>query len=80
MVTSNGRIYCAIPIDQDSSHPMDDILKKRPNHNVQQDAKIIQFKPWDKEAKIIDRYAMVLMPILFLIVAVIYWSSYLYMG
>ena len=59
---------------------MDDILKKRPNHNVQQDAKIIQFKPWDKEAKIIDRYAMVLMPILFLIVAVIYWSSYLYMG
>ena len=80
LVESNGRIYCAIPVDHDATHPIEDILKTRPNCLVEQDATIIQYKPWDKQAKCIDKVALILMPSLFLMVATIYWSTYLHMG
>ena len=80
LVESNGRIYCAIPVDHDATHPVEDILKTRPNCLVEQEATIIQYKPWDKQAKFIDKVALILMPSLFLMVATIYWSTYLHMG
>ena len=80
LVESNGRIYCAIPVDHDATHPIEDILKPRPNYHIEQDATIIQYKPWDKQAKCIDKVALILMPSLFLIVSTMYWSTYLYMG
>ena len=80
LVESNGRIYCAIPVDHDATHPIENILKKKPNLPVQKDAKIVQYKPWDKQAKSIDRIALILMPLLFLMVSAIYWSTYLYIG
>ena len=80
LVESNGRIYCAIPVDHDATHPIENILKKKPNLPVQKDAKIVQYKPWDKQAKCIDRIALILMPLLFLMVSAIYWSTYLYIG
>ena len=80
LVESNGRIYCAIPVDHDATHPIEDILKTRPNRLIEQDATIIQYKPWDKQAKCIDKVALILMPSLFAMVATIYWSTYLYMG
>ena len=80
LVESNGRIYCAIPVDHDATHPIEDMLKTRPHCPIQQDATIVQYKPWDKQAKCIDRIALILMPSLFSIVAAIYWSTYLYIG
>ena len=80
LVESNGRIYCAIPVDHDATHPIENILKKKPNLPVQKDAKIVQYKPWDRQAKCIDRIALILMPLLFLMVSAIYWSTYLYVG
>ena len=80
LVESNGRIYCAIPVDHDATHPIENILKKKPNLPVQKDAKIVQYKPWDKQAKCIDKIALILMPLLFLMVSAIYWSTYLYIG
>ena len=80
LVQSNGRIYCAIPVDHDATHPIEDMLKTRPHCPIQQDATIVQYKPWDKQAKCIDRIALILMPSLFSIVAAIYWSTYLYIG
>ena len=80
LVESNGRIYCAIPVDHDATHPIEDMLKTRPHCPIQQDATIVQYKPWDKQAKCIDRIALILMPSLFSIVSAIYWSTYLYIG
>ena len=80
LVESNGMIYCAIPVDHDATHPIEDILKTRPNCHVEQEATIIQYKPWDRQAKCIDKVALILMPSLFAMVATIYWSTYLYMG
>ena len=67
-------------MDHDATHPIENILKKKPNLPVQKDAKIVQYKPWDKQAKCIDRIALILMPLLFLMVSAIYWSTYLYIG
>jgi hypothetical protein len=80
LVESNGKIYCAIPMDHDASHQMEDFFKKKTSYRFEQDAKIIQFKPWDRQAKQIDRYALVVMPMLFLVISVIYWTSYLCQG
>ena len=83
MVESNGKVYCAIPLDHDNSRPNDEIsndLKKKSNYNLEQDAKIVQYKPWDKEAKQIDKFALVAMPILFMVASIIYWTTYLCKG
>ena len=80
LVESNGKVYCAIPVDHDASHELDGFLKKRTTYKFEQDAKIIQFKPWDRQAKQIDRYALVLMPTLFFIISVVYWTCYLCQG
>ena len=80
LVESNGKVYCAIPIDHDNSHQTDNIVKKKTNCNIEQDAKIVQFKPWDKQAKQIDRYALVIMPLLFMVISIIYWTTYLCQG
>ena len=82
LVESNGKVYCAIPLDHDNSHPTDEVIKKKKksSYNIEQDAKIIQFKPWDKVAKRIDSYALIIMPFLFIVISIIYWTTYLCQG
>ena len=73
---------CAITGSNDILHPSEDDSDVKGNtlNNIKQGDKTVQVKSWDRQAKKIDRYALVLMPLLFSMIATIYWSTYLCMG
>ena len=67
-------------MNHDATHPIEDILKTRPNCPIEQDVTVIQYKTWDKQEKCIGTVDLILMPSLFAMVATIYWPTYFYMG
>ena len=85
-------MYCEIPIENetlnsthsitlnDTLNSINNATKKDQSYDLEHDAKTVQYKPWEKQAKQIDKYALILTPLLFLIVSIIYWTSYLSNG
>ena len=80
LVKSSAKVLPLMPVDNDASDPVDGITKNPHHYDIEHEAKLVQFKPWDKQAKQIDRCALVLMPLLFLLVSVLYFASYLSSG
>ena len=82
MVDSNGKTYCAVT--KDHSQTINDAMDATKSNKVTEtrlkDVKVIQIKSWEKQAKTIDQYAIIIMPLLFTLISVIYWLSYITLG
>ena len=82
MVDSNGKTYCAVT--KDHSQTINDAIDATKSPKVTEtklkDVKVIQIKSWEKQAKTIDQYAIIIMPLLFTLISVIYWLSFVTLG
>lgn len=82
MVDSNGKVYCAITKEQAQS--MDETIEitkcKNVNETKLKDVNVIQIQSWDKQAKTVDRHAIIIMPLIFATISIIYWTSFVSMG
>ena len=82
LVDSNGKTYCAVT--KDHAQSIDDNIERSKLNKYTEtkvnDVKVIQIKSWEKQAKTIDRNALVIMPLLFILISVVYWTSFITMG
>ena len=78
MVDSNGKTNCAA-----KDHLQTIYDATRSNKLIEtklKDVKVIQIKSWEKQAKTIDKYAIIIMPLLFTLISIIYWLSFASLG
>ena len=75
--SSNRKLYCARRIDNNITHQPEDVAKKMYNDDIKQKAKSMHFNSFDEKAKKIDKYALVMMPMLFMVTSILYWSTHL---
>ena len=80
LVESNRRLYCARHIDNNITDHTEDMTKKKYIDDIKQRTKIIHFNSFDEKAKKIDKYALVMMPVLFMVTSILYWSTHLRKG
>ena len=82
MVDSNGRTHCGVTKDhlQTINYAIDETKSNKLTEIKVDDVKIIQSKSWEKQAKTIDQYAIIIMPLLFTLISVIYWLSFVSLG
>ena len=82
MVDSNGKTYCAVT--NDHSQTINDAIDATKSTKVTEtklkDVKVIQIKSWEKQAKTIDQYAIIVMPLLFTLISIIYWLIFVTLG
>ena len=82
MVDSNGKTYCSVT--KDHSQTINDAINASKSNNVDeiklQDVKVIQIKSWEKQAKTIDKFAIIIMPFLFTLISIIYWLRFASFG
>ena len=80
LVESNEKFHCPRHIDNNIAHQTDDMIKMMYDEHMKQKAKIIRFNSFDEKAKKIDKYALVIMPILFMVTSILYWTTHLRKG
>ena len=80
LVESNEHFYCPEHIGNKITHQTDNMLEKECNDDVKQRANRVKIKTFDEKAKQIDKYALVIMPILFIITSAFYWTAHLRKG
>ena len=82
MVDSNGKVYCAVT--KEAAQSIDDTIETTSSNNVNEtipkDVNVIQIQSWDKQAKTIDRHAIIIMPLIFAVIVIIYWTSFVFIG
>ena len=78
--SSNRQLYCARHKENYITHQFEDMAKKKYNDDIKQRAKIIHLNSFDEQAKKIDKYALVMMPMLFMVTSILYWSTHLRKG
>ena len=82
MVDSNGKVYCAVT--KEGAQSIDDTIETTSSNNVNEtilkDVNVIQIQSWDKQAKTIDRHAIIIMPLIFAVIVIIYWTSFVFIG
>ena len=79
-VESNGKLYLARWFDHNTSHQIDEVVKKYEHCGVKKGTKINLLNSFDEKAKKIDKYAILLMPIVFTLISIVYWTTYLRQG
>ena len=80
LVESNEKFYCPRHIDNKTANQTDNMIKMMYDDHMKQRAKIIRFNSFDEKAKKIDRCALVIMPILFMVTSILYWTTHLRKG
>ena len=82
MVGSNGKANCSISKDhvQIINDAIDATKSNKLIKTKLKDVKIIQIKSWEKQAKTIDKYAIIVMPLLFTLISIIYWLIFVTLG
>ena len=78
--SSNRKLYRARYIGNNIPHQTEDVGKKKYIDDIKERAKIMHFNSFDEKAKKIDKYALVMMPMLFMVTSILYWSTYLCKG
>ena len=81
LIEQNGKVYSATTNELDSTFDqVAKILKKVEGERNKEVSHLVKFQSWDKQAKRIDRFALLLMPMLFSVVTVVYWTTFLCLG
>ena len=82
MVDLNRKTYNGVAKDHSQSinDAIDATKSSKLTETKLQDVKINQIKSWEKQAKTIDQYAIIIMPLLFTLISIIYWLSFVTLG
>ena len=82
MVDSKGRKYCGATKNhfQTINNAIDETKSNKLTEINVDDVKISKIKSWEKQAKTIDHYAIIIMPLLFTLISIIYWLSFVTIG
>ena len=80
LVDSNKKLYCPIHLDNKITHHTDNMIRKEYNGGIKEPAKTIKVITFDEKAKTIDKYALIMMPILFIVTSIFYWTTHLRKG
>ena len=78
--SANRKLYYTRHIENNITHQTEDMTKKKYHDDITQRAKIMHLNSFDEQAKKMDKYALVMMPMLFMVTSILYWSTHLRKG